>query len=513
MNRAPSSYKSNDQTIDRERNSNREISILVLSDEDAVLRACSDAFSNELYRILLARQASQGVEILGREKVDLLLLDLSTPGMDGLEILNMIRADDWDVLSIIIAVPATMGIAKEAMKRGAYEILTKPLLPGLLLLFVRHALDRRTLEEEVRLLRKDKSCMQQEIALQRSRLKTTVNCVVNGVIVTDHCFNVLLYNPAVIKLLGLKKAPTGANLFDLLPEEQLRHHLAALTHEGARPPQSITHEIFVEPTEGSFFLRIHSATVRDERGHIQGIVSVMQDISYLRDLERMKNDFISMVSHEIRTPASAIQQLHTVLLKGIAGELTPRQKEMISRAQARTDAMIQLIKNLLDLTKIEAGRILQRRESVLITDLFKGCIKELSRVAQRKDISIKLEVRGSIPTILADAQNIRGIIRHLLINALTFSSEGGSIRVTVGSRVGYVYFTIKDEGMGIAEEDLNKIFDRFYRVKTQKTRKIVGSGLGLPIVKGIVEAHLGHIEVESEVGKGTTFAVFLPVQT
>jgi PAS domain S-box-containing protein len=433
--------------------------------------------------------------------------------MDGLEILKMIRANDLDVLSIAIAVPETVGTAKEALKHGAYEILTKPLLPEQLSLFVRHAFDRRALEEEVRLLRKERSCMQEEIALQRSRLKTTVNCMVNGVIVTDHCFNVLLYNPAVIKLLGLKEGPTGANLFDLLPEEKLRHHLAALTHEGAKPPESITHEIFVEPAEGSFFLRIHSATVKDKKGHIQGIVSVMQDISYLRDLERMKNDFISMVSHEIRTPVSAIQQLHTVLLKGIAGELTPRQRDMVSRAQARTEALVQLIKNLLDLTKIEAGRVLQRRENVLITDLFKGCIKELSRVAQRKEISIKLGIRGSIPTILADTQSIKGIIRHLLINALTFSSEGGSIRVTVGSRVGYVYFTIKDEGIGIAEDDLNKIFDRFYTVKSQKTRKIVGSGLGLPIVKGIVEAHLGHVEVESEPAKGTTFAVFLPVQT
>ncbi len=487
--------------------------ILVIDDEEVILRGCKRVLENQGYHVYTTDNPREGLQLLREKEIDILILDLIVPGMDGLEILDILKRENIDTIPLVITAMASIEMAVEAMKKGALDLITKPFLPDQLLLIVKRAIERSNLEKETQLLRYERIKNLEEVAKERSRLRTIINCMADGVVVTDRDFRLILYNPALLRLLGLQDIEIGTYILNIIPHKKLREHLESLIEKGDSSTDSMAQEIILGPEGDSPYIRVHSAPIKDDYNHTLGIVSVLQDISYLRDLEQMKSDFISMVAHEIRTPVAAIHQIHAVLLKNMVGELSSSQRDLIIRAQARAEALLQLIQNLQDLTKIDAGRIIQKLEEVYINDLIREKISELEIAAKKKDISIHSELREDIPPISVDPGNMKGVIRHLIINAITFSPEGGSIMVKSDITRGYINFSIRDEGIGIAQEDISKIFDRFYRVKTEKTRKVVGSGLGLPIVKGIVEAHLGHIDVESELGKGTTFTVYLPIQT
>jgi len=172
-----------------------------------------------------------------------------------------------------------------------------------------------------------------------------------------------------------------------------------------------------------------------------------------------------------------------------------------------------MVKNLLDLSKIESGEIIQYKEPVNLNVSISKVIDMMLPLAMEKGISLEFKPHEPLPFIDADVNNMEGIFTNLISNAVKYTNQGGKVMVRSRVKGGYIQVDVADTGIGIAREDLPKIFDRFYRVKTEQTRKVVGSGLGLSIVKGIIEAHFGSIEVESEPGKGTTFSVFLPIKT
>jgi signal transduction histidine kinase len=242
-----------------------------------------------------------------------------------------------------------------------------------------------------------------------------------------------------------------------------------------------------------------------------GGVAVLQDITQLKELERMKADFVAMVTHELRAPVAAIEQQLTVILKGLAGEINERQARMLGRAKERAKGLLDLVKDLLDLSKIEAGMQVQYMEPVNIGELLTKVVDLMRSQAEQKGLHLEFELESALPSVNADAANMEGVFTNLISNAIKYTPEGGRVRV-VGKREGdYIRIDVQDTGIGISEKDLPRIFERFYRVKTEKTRQIVGTGLGLSIVKQVVDAHLGTIDVQSVENQGTLFTVKLPV--
>jgi len=254
------------------------------------------------------------------------------------------------------------------------------------------------------------------------------------------------------------------------------------------------------------------ATVRSEEGEVLGVVTVLRDISMLKAIERMKSDFVAMVSHELRAPLTSVEQQLSVVLAGIIGEVNERQKEMLGRAKERTHALLTLINDLLDLSKIEAGFVVQQKEPTQITELLEKVIELLKYEAERKNISLQLSCSEELPQVMADRGNMEEVFINLVSNGIKYTSEGGSVSLYARIEGSHLCVEVVDTGIGIAAEDLPRIFDKFYRVKNTQTRKITGTGLGLPIVKGIVEAHLGSIDVESQPGIGSKFRVYLPLE-
>jgi signal transduction histidine kinase len=207
---------------------------------------------------------------------------------------------------------------------------------------------------------------------------------------------------------------------------------------------------------------------------------------------------------------SVLAQLK-VILDGIAGDLTEKQQEILGRASDKIKALSDLSTELLDLAKIESGLLIQEKENLNMVELLTEQVSFHQAKAQEKEIRLELEPVTSLPPLLGNRQNMEEILSNLITNAINYTPKGGRVSVSAMVKNDYLSIIVSDTGFGIPEEDLDRIFDRFYRVKNEKTRFITGTGLGLPIVKSMVDAHNGMIDVKSKLGKGTTFDIRIPI--
>jgi PAS domain S-box-containing protein len=492
-----------------------QANILVIDDEQVMRDGCSRILSRDGCSVICAENGEQGLEETKRspESIDVILLDLMMPGMSGMEVLDHIRAFDPNLLVIVITGYATVESAVEAMKRGAYDFIPKPFTPDQLRIVVRRALERRTLQREAEFLRKEREKSLRDIATEKSKIKTIINCMGDGVLVCDRDSCIVLSNPAASRML---KAPETCLLGNYFTQCNLPQELSQTIEESLQTKDmgytSVSQELSVgEP--GEIFLRAHTAPVRNDIGEIMGSVTVLQDISHLKELDKMKSEFIAMVTHELRAPIAAVEQQLTVILNKMAGEVTEKQEQLLSRAKERTRGLLDLIRDLLDLSKIEAGKMVQYKEPLLLQEVIQRVVDLMRIEAENKKINLQFSAPPKISLIHADRNSMEGIFTNLISNAIKYTPEGGKVWVHLGEEGGFVKANISDTGIGIRKEDLLRIFDKFYRVKTKETRQIVGTGLGLSIVKSIVDAHLGSITVESEEGGGTTFTVSFPKES
>jgi signal transduction histidine kinase len=207
---------------------------------------------------------------------------------------------------------------------------------------------------------------------------------------------------------------------------------------------------------------------------------------------------------------SVLAQLK-VILDGIAGDLTEKQEEILGRASDKIKALSDLSTELLDLAKIESGLITQEKENLNMVELLTEQVSFHQAKAREKGIHLELEPVTALPPLLGNRQNMEEVLSNLITNAINYTPNGGSVSVSATVKNDYLSIIVSDTGFGIPEDDLERIFDRFYRVKNEKTRFITGTGLGLPIVQSIVDAHNGMIDVKSKPDKGTTFDIRIPI--
>ncbi len=223
----------------------------------------------------------------------------------------------------------------------------------------------------------------------------------------------------------------------------------------------------------------------------------------------MERNFITMVSHQLRSPLGAIFQYLEVLLGDMGGELNEMQREMLERARERLEGLLQLINDWLDMSRIQAGEILHRLQSVPLASCIDAAMAGLDFVAQQKGLSITKELQPGLPNVHVDPGTFREVLSNLISNAIKYNRPGGYIRIRAAEREGWVVVDVEDSGLGIAEKEISFVFEQFFRSKDKDVRKQEGTGLGLTIVQRILRAHGGKVEVKSEFGKGTTFSVYL----
>ena len=229
-----------------------------------------------------------------------------------------------------------------------------------------------------------------------------------------------------------------------------------------------------------------------------------------QEKEMMKRNFVTLVSHQLRSPLTSVKQYFGVILGGFSGDVDTRQKEMLEKAGKNIDSLLQLIDDWLDMSHIEADNITEGFKPVALTPVLSEILELLKPSAEAKKVAVELDSRGDLPAVEGDRESLKQAFTNLISNAINYTGQDGTVTVSTAEEANNVVVEISDTGVGISEDDIPFIFDEFFRVKSKETRGISGTGLGLPIAQRIIEAHNGFIRVVSELGKGSTFSVFLP---
>jgi PAS domain S-box-containing protein len=341
---------------------------------------------------------------------------------------------------------------------------------------------------------------------RRATLDSVMNSLVDGLILLDRRGRIQYVNPCAAEMLGLAARDlAGLSVEGMMarlpgridqPEQRL-----APQHEAARMEFTLT-----EPATRT--VQVQSFSIHDAGGGQLGLGLLLRDITRERELDEMKSQLLSTVSHELRTPLASIKGFATTLLRQDVQWDEDSRREFLSIIDAESDRLSELIGNLLDMSRIEAGTLRIEAEPIDLGALLDETSEAFQRMASSHRFRVDQPPR--LPQVLADPRRIRQVLRNLVENAVKYSPGGGEIVVVAQAGPDQVEVSVSDQGIGIAAEDLERIFDRFYQVDSASTRKVGGSGLGLSICKAIVEAHGGRIWVESELGRGSTFYVSLP---
>ncbi len=475
--------------------------ILVIDDEKRIRDGCRKTLVRENFDVATAESGSIGLKLLESDYFDIILLDLMMPGLSGMEVLTEVKDRHPDTIIIVITGYATLEHAIEAMKKGAFDFISKPFSPEELRNVVSKAIQYiRTLED---------------IATEKSRTLALINHLPAGVMAVDAQERIALANPAFLHMMNYRGEAVGRSFSEIVQDEELNK----MIHRALSMPRSEFSELTAEfnrhePGEnGEIILGARCIPFRDRVGRCLGAITVLHDITTQKKTEQMKSDFVSMVAHEIRSPMNSVLAQLKVVLDGLAGDVTVKQQEILGRASEKIKSLSELSSELLDLARIESGLITQERELLDLSELLEKQVAFYQISAKEKDIRLTLGKPPISTRILGNRTNMEEVFSNLISNGIKYSPEGGRVHISVTEENKYLCVSVEDTGYGIPEDELDSIFERFYRVKNENTRNIIGTGLGLAIVKSIVNAHSGMVRVDSIPNQGSTFYVYLPIVT
>jgi two-component system phosphate regulon sensor histidine kinase PhoR len=339
-----------------------------------------------------------------------------------------------------------------------------------------------------------------DLETERAKLEAVLQKMTDGVFIVDREGLVQLVNPAAEKMFAISHAPAiGRPLIEVV-----RHHQPTEMWQRCQATGE------VQQVEFEVGLRLSLQGIASSLSPaIQGSTLLLfQDMTRQRQIESMRRDFISNVSHELRTPLAALKALTETLMAG-ALEDPPAAHRFLGQMETEVDSLSLMVNELLELSRIESGRVPLNLVPTRPIDIIQPAEERLRLQAERKGLVLGLECPETLPAVLADSTRVQQVLVNLLHNAIKFTPTGGQVTVGAVSHDGSVQFMVSDTGIGIAAEDLPRIFERFYKV--DRSRATSGTGLGLAIARHLVEAHGGHIWAESEPGKGSTFYFTIPL--
>jgi len=367
------------------------------------------------------------------------------------------------------------------------------------------AVEYNRMAERIRQLR---SSDMGKLLVAQQTTEAAIDSLYDPVIVTDGEGCVTKLNPAAEEIFGSEKENTGKHVGEVARDVRIAGAVAEAL-ESQRPVagegMSSVLPLAVDGSERAF--RLRTTPMRDNGHHLLGAVTILEDITHLREIDLLKSEFIATASHELRTPLTSVQMGVHLLLEGALGELTDQQTEVLQACRQDCERLDKLMRDLLDLSRIEAGESQPQLAAISARDLLTTAVHELRPQIEAKDLKLSVDVPVDLPWVVIDRLQIERVISNLVINALRHTKTG-EIKIGAEQRDNHVAISIADTGSGIPTEYLPHIFDKFVQVPDAPTG---GAGLGLTISKSIVEAHGGQISVQSQVGRGSTFTFTLPL--
>ena len=334
---------------------------------------------------------------------------------------------------------------------------------------------------------------------ERARLANVLEQMTDGVLIADAKGIVQFANPAAGRLFQTSK-PIHRSLTEVIRNHQLVEAWRRSQQTGELQSESV--EV---PTRHQY---LQLVVMPDT--HASGSLLLVQDLTRIRRLETVRRDFISNLSHELRTPLASLKALTETLQDGALDD-PPAARQFMGQIQVEVDALTQMVTELLELSRIESGRLSLDLQSVAPFDLLDSASRRMQLQAERAGLTLRVECANHLPKVRIDSQRLEQVLVNLIHNAVKFTHAGGEVVLAAEAGPGEVRFAVRDTGIGIPATDVPRIFERFYRV--DKSRTGSGTGLGLSIAKHIVEAHKGKIWAESTEGKGSTFYFTIPLNS
>ena len=332
---------------------------------------------------------------------------------------------------------------------------------------------------------------------ERARLATVLDQMTDGVLIADAQGTIQFANPAAGKLFQASE-PVNHSL-----TEVIRHHQLIEAWRRCQQTGELQSESVEVPMRHQYLQLI---VIPD--AHASGSLLLAQDLTRIRRLETVRRDFISNLSHELRTPLASLKALTETLQDGALDD-PPAARKFIDQIQVEVDALSQMVTELLELSRIESGRLVLDLRPASPSDLLSSASQRMQLQAERAGLNLHVECENDLPKVKIDSQRLEQVLVNLIHNAVKFTRSGGEVVLGAEADVSEVRFAVRDSGIGIPREDVQRIFERFYRV--DKSRAGSGTGLGLSIAKHIVEAHGGKIWAESIEGRGSAFYFSIPL--
>ena len=489
--------------------------ILLVDDKSENLTALETLLKPLDIESIRAVSGNEALQKTQEHEFVLALIDVQMPEMDGYETVKLMRrVKKTQHLPVILisAIQAEDYSVIKGIENGAVDFITRPIIPEILIGKVRVFLD---LYLQRQALQNSEANLSEA---QRIAHLGSWDCN----LVTDE----IIWSNELYRIFDVPKETSDlrkALAERIHPDDWERYRKTVDRSIQKKLPYEVEYRIIL-PDGTERHIHAQGVQTRDKEGKLVRFAGTAQDITdlkkaeealkkaneKLRKLDQAKSDFLSIVSHEIRTPIAMMREGISLCLDEVAGKINETQSDLLTTTLENIDRLTRLVTDLLDISKIEAGKIGLRRSPLDLCDVIKKISKDYKNRINEKAIQLKTDIPEKPVEFHADRDKITQVFNNLLSNAVRFTGTGGKITIRVEEKKEMIECSVSDTGLGIARENISKLFSKFEQIGRVDGPGYKGTGLGLTIVKGLVERHGGHIWVESELGKGSTFRFNLP---
>ena len=498
--------------------------ILIVDDEPDIALILKLQLEDAGYQTVHARDGVEALEAVRRDAFSLIMLDIKMPRMDGLEVLSRIRGDETPV--VMMTAHGSEDIAVDAMKKGALDYISKPFSTDDMLQKVERAIGiDRTRKENARLSR--------QLDEERRKMEAVLQGMADLLLAIDLEGRIITASRQAAKVLCADKCQLlGKTLEEVLKAELPGGELPARTVlRTGEPCLDVGYTLRIGGVDVPVLSS--AAPLKNAEGELVGSVEIIRDISKLKELEQEKEDFVSMLSHDLKSPITAVVGSIDLVREAKLGPVTPDQSEYLNAAIESCEEMVEMIDTLLGIHKFEAGKMRLYFKEEDPAALVTRSVGKFLTLAARGGIRLYCTLQEGGAGVSVDRSLFNRILGNLLSNAVKFTPEGGDIEVSVDlvedvrsvtGRIpeqsytehelpkegSFVRIQVRDSGVGIPQEALGSIFDRFVQARNRRLGKTRGTGLGLAFCKKAVDAHSGYIWAESVLDAGSVFTILLP---
>ncbi|PKK90923.1 MAG: hypothetical protein CVV64_03910 [Candidatus Wallbacteria bacterium HGW-Wallbacteria-1] len=492
-----------------EAHQNGPFRILVADDELSIRLGCKRVLSEEGFEVITVEDGVEAVEAFSQSTFDLVLLDLAMPRKEGLEVIPELLVMDPIAVIVIITGYASFETAVKAIQSGAYDYVPKPFTPAELKIVVKRALEKRTFLKETERLRRQQELSLKDLAFEKSRTKAILDNLNDSLFVVNSDDQLVLLNRSAKRFFKDTDSLIGSDFKDTIILETVKSGVEETISEIRQTLGARSAEIEDNETKHCFIM--NSTAILDADGNYQGCSILLYDISHIKELEKAKSKFVSIVAHELKAPCAAIEGYIDLILSDGDEPLTQGQTSKLERCRNRAINLQQLIRELLDLARIEQKKTDRNISRINPVKTVTENSEFFTPQAMERNITINMVENEDNIEICCDPNELNQIVTNLITNAIKYNRENGEIRISSEKTDNFWCLKIRDTGIGISLKDQERIGEDFFRVKNATTTKISGTGLGLSIVKRLLDLNHAVLKIESEVNVGSEFTILWPL--